>query len=41
MSKDDDYIYSYIDKKMVKANDIHKFDNERYKNKKRNSLSVI
>lgn len=41
MSKDDDYIYSYIDKKMVKANDKHKFDNERYKNKKRNSLSVI
>lgn len=41
MAKDDDYIYSYIDKKMVKANDKHKFDNERYKNKKRNSLSVI
>ena len=41
MSKDDDYIYSYIDKKMIKANDKHKFDNERYKNKKRNKLSVI
>jgi hypothetical protein len=41
MAKDDDYIYSYIDKKMVKANDKHKFDNERYKDKKRNSLSVI
>lgn len=40
MPKDDEYIYSYIDKKMVKANDKHKFDNERYKNKKRNSLSV-
>lgn len=40
MHKDDDYIYSYIDKKMIKVNDKHKFDNERYKNKKRNSLSV-
>lgn len=26
MAKDDDYIYSYIDKKMVKANDKHKFE---------------
>lgn len=40
MPKDDEYIYSYIDKKMVKENDKHKFENERYKNKKRNSLSV-
>ncbi|MDV4151755.1 hypothetical protein R0131_13080 [Clostridium sp. AL.422] len=39
MPKDDEYIYSYIDKKMVKANDKHKFDNERYKNKKTSSLS--
>ncbi len=39
MNKDDEYIYSYIEKKMVKANDKHKFDTDRYKNKKANSLS--
>lgn len=41
MYKDDDYIYSYIDKKMIKANDKHKFDTERYKDKKRNSISAF
>ncbi|GAA0084850.1 hypothetical protein UT300007_12890 [Clostridium sp. CTA-7] len=41
MSKDDDYVYSYIERKMISTNKKHSFDSKKYKKYKSNKISRL